>query len=62
MALRRLLIKAYGLVREFDGEQGLHAGMQVEGFTCPAGTNRAGIRMLEAVHRSQPIKLLLAAA
>jgi hypothetical protein len=31
-----LLIKAYGPVREFDGEQRLHAGRQVERFTGPA--------------------------
>jgi hypothetical protein len=51
MALRRLLIKAYGLVREFDGEQGLHAGMQIEWFTGPAGQNGTGVGMLETVHR-----------
>ena len=44
-------------VGEFDGEQGLHAGVQVEDFTGPAGTNRLSVGMLEAVHRSQLITL-----
>jgi hypothetical protein len=51
-----------GRLGEFDGERGLHAGMQIERFTGPAGPNGAGVGMLETVHHSQPIKLLLAAA
>ena len=49
---RRLLIKTCGWLREFDGEQGLDAGVQVEGFTGPAGSDGSGVGMLEAVHRS----------
>jgi hypothetical protein len=45
------------LLGEFDGEQSLHAGAEVEDFTGPAGTNRSGIRVVEAVHRSQLITL-----
>ena len=30
--------------------------MQVEDFTGPAGTDRLGVDVLEAVHRSQPSK------
>ena len=55
-----LLIKVSRLFGEFDGEQGLHAGMQVEGFTRPAGSDGAGGWVLEAVHRSQSITLGLA--
>jgi hypothetical protein len=35
-----------------DGEQGLRAGMQIEGFTCPAGPDGSRLRMLEAVNLS----------
>ena len=45
------------LLGEFDGEQSLHAGAEVEDLTGPAGTNRSGIRVVEAVHRSQLITL-----
>ena len=45
------------LLREFDGEQGLHAGVQVEGLTGPAGTDDACVGMLETVHPGQPIML-----
>jgi hypothetical protein len=38
--------------RELDGEQGLRAGMQIEGFTCPAGPDGSRLRMLEAVNLS----------
>jgi hypothetical protein len=46
------------LLREFDGEQGLDAGVEVEDFTGPAGTNRPVVRVVEAVHASQLITLL----
>ena len=49
-ALRDLLI-LLGRLGEFDGEQGLHAGMQIEWFTGPAGQNGTGVGMLETVHR-----------
>ena len=55
--LGSLLIKAFGVFAEFYGEQGLHTGVQVEGFTGPAGTDRLRVWMLEAVHRSQLIML-----
>ena len=47
------------LLGEFDGEQGLDAGVEVEDFTGPAGTNRSGVWMAEAVHPSQLIMLCL---
>ena len=49
-----IVLRLFG---EFDGEQGLHAGVQVEDFTAPAGTNGARVGVLEAVHRSQLITL-----
>jgi hypothetical protein len=51
-SLGRLLIKIQLRRGEFDGEQGLRAGMQIEGFTCPAGPDGSRLRMLEAVHLS----------
>ena len=47
------------LLGEFDGEQSLHTGVEVEDFTGPAGTNRSGVRVLEAVHPSQLIMLIM---
>ena len=47
------------LLREFDSEHGLDAGEEVEDFTGPAGTNRSGVRVLEAVHPSQLIMLIM---
>jgi hypothetical protein len=57
--LRGLLIKIRGRLGECDGEEGLDAGVEVEGFTGPAGSNGLGVRMLEAVHRSQLITFCL---
>ena len=54
--LRSLLI-LLRLFGEFEGEQGLHAGVQVEDFTAPAGTNRLSVGVLEAVHPGQLITL-----
>jgi hypothetical protein len=45
------------LLGQFDGEQGLHAGVQIEDLTGPSGTNNACVGMLEAVHRPQLIML-----
>ena len=59
--LRRLSIKVDSRLGELHGEQGLNAGVQVEGFTCPARSNGAGIGILEAVHRSRVIILCLLA-
>ena len=42
---------------KFDGEEGLDAGVQVEGFASPAGTDRCGVGMLKAVHGSELITL-----
>jgi hypothetical protein len=42
---------------EFDGEEGLDAGVQVERFASPAGSDRCGVGMVEAVHRSELITL-----
>jgi hypothetical protein len=55
--LRGLLILLQ-LLREFDGERGLDAGVEVEDLTGPAGTNRPVVRVVEAVHASQLITLL----
>ena len=38
-SLRGLLISFLALLGEFDGEEGLDAGMQVEGFAGPAGSD-----------------------
>ena len=38
----------------------MHTGVQVEGFTGPAGSNGSGVGVVEAVHRRQLIKLRLA--
>ena len=47
-----LLILAFDRLCEFDGEEGLDAGVQVERFASPAGTDRCGVGVVEAVHRS----------
>jgi len=47
-----LLIKVFGVLAEFYGEEGLHAGVQVERLTSPAGPDRLRVGVLEAVHRS----------
>jgi hypothetical protein len=52
LALGRLLILAFARCGEFDGEEGLDAGVQIEGFAGPAGSDDAGIGMMEAVHLS----------
>jgi hypothetical protein len=49
--------KVRARLREFDGEEGLDAGMQIEGFAGPAGSDGLGVGMLEAVHRNQFITL-----
>jgi hypothetical protein len=46
------LIKLFRLFGQLDGEEGLHAGVEVESFTCPAGSDGLGGWMLEDVHRS----------
>jgi hypothetical protein len=46
-----LLIKVQGVLGEFEGEQCWHAGVQVEGFTGPAGADGLGVGMLETVRR-----------
>ena len=53
-----LLIKLLGLpLGEFDGEESVDAGVQVEGLTGPAGSDSGGVWMVEAVHLGQPIML-----
>ena len=47
-----LLILAFVRFGEFDGEEGLDAGMQVERFTGPTGLDGASSGMLEAIHSS----------
>jgi hypothetical protein len=44
---------------KFDGEEGLDAGVQVEGFASPAGPDGVGVGMVEAVHRGELITLAL---
>jgi hypothetical protein len=56
------LIKVCCLRGTFDGEESFNAGMQVEGLTGPAGPDRLGVGVLEAVNRSQLIMLCLLAA
>ena len=51
------MILAFDRFGEFDGEEGLDAGVQVEGFASPAGTDRCGVGMVEAVHGSELITL-----
>jgi hypothetical protein len=62
--LCRLLILVQRLMSQFDGEEGLHAGVQIEGFAGPAGSDDAGVGVLEAVHVRELIVmgLLLLAA
>ena len=48
--LCRLLILVQRLLWQFDGEEGLRAGVQVEGFAGPAGSDGTGVGVLEAVH------------
>jgi hypothetical protein len=55
------LIKVGCLRRTFDGEEGFNAGVQVEDLTGPAGPDRLGVGVLEAVHPSQLITLRLVA-
>jgi hypothetical protein len=38
-SLRGLLISFLALLGQFDGEEGFDAGMQVEGFAGPAGSD-----------------------
>jgi hypothetical protein len=54
-SLRGLLIKVLVRRGEFDGEEGLDAGTQIEGFVGPAGSDGLGVGMLEAVHSSKLI-------
>ena len=54
-----LLIRLFRLFGQLDSEEGLHAGVEVESFTGPAGPDRLGIGVMEAVHRRQPIMLRL---
>jgi hypothetical protein len=42
---------------KFDGEEGLDAGVQVEGFASPAGPDGVGVGMVEAVHRGELLTL-----
>ena len=51
-SLRGLLIKVGLRLRQLDSEKGLDAGLEVERFTGPAGSNEGGIGMMEAVHVS----------
>jgi hypothetical protein len=53
-----LLIKLFRLFGQLDSEEGLHAGVEVESFTSPAGPDRFGVGVVEAVHRRQPIMLM----
>jgi hypothetical protein len=50
LALGRLLILVFAGLGEFDGEEGADAGVQIERFAGPAGSDDARIGMMEAVH------------
>src|SRR6476469_11152593 len=50
LVLGRLLILVFAGLGEFDGEEGSDAGVQIERFAGPAGSDDAGIGMMEAVH------------
>jgi hypothetical protein len=56
------LIKLFRLFGQLDGEEGLHAGVEVESFTGPAGSDGLGGWVMEAVHCSELIRCFLAAA
>ena len=43
------LLILLGLFGEFDGEQGLHAGVRVRRFHRPSETDRLGVGVLEAL-------------
>jgi hypothetical protein len=60
--LGRLLILLWGGFRLFDGEESLDAGVEVEGFAGPVGSDGVGVGMLEAVHRREVIVSSLLAA
>jgi len=53
------LIKVRHRLPQLDGEQGLDAGVQVEGFTGPTGSDGLGVGMLEAVPCGELIMLCL---
>jgi hypothetical protein len=57
LALRGLLILAVVRFGEFDDEEGLDAGVQVEGFASPTGPDGVGVGVVEAVHRGELITL-----
>jgi hypothetical protein len=57
-----LLIKFFRLFAQFDSEEGLHAGVEVESFAGPAWSDGSGVGMLEAVDFSELIVGLPAAA
>jgi hypothetical protein len=50
-----LLILLLGLFGEFDSEERLDAGAEIEGFAGPAGPDDLGVGVLEAVDRGQPV-------
>jgi hypothetical protein len=47
---RQALLKVRAQLGEFDGEEGLDAGVEVERVAGPAGPDGFGVGMLEAVH------------
>jgi hypothetical protein len=51
------LIKVCSPFGEFDGEEGLDAGVQVEGFSSPAGPDGFGVGVVEPVHVGEPVTL-----
>jgi hypothetical protein len=55
--LRRLSIKVRRWLGKLHTKDCLDAGVHVEGFTSPAGSDGADVGMLEAVHRSHVINL-----
>jgi hypothetical protein len=51
------------LLGHFDGEEGLHTGVEVEHFAGPAGSDGLGLGMVEVVYRRElnTSRLLLSA-
>ena len=57
MTLGRLLILVLAGCGELEGEEGLDAGVEVEGFAGPARSDDLGVGMIEAVDCGQPVTM-----
>ncbi len=52
-----LLILLLGFFVEFDSEEHLDAGVEIEGFAGPAGSDDLGVGVVEAVDCGQLVAL-----